>query len=316
MTRVNWSGRIGFFVALAGAAVVSLGAALISGSGPSASEFAGITPEAVRTDIAPLTRIEVQTIDGDYVLARSEAGWVMPGKGDFPVVPEKAEMLIRSLDQAMVIEAKTSLSERYDALGLGDPENGGFGAKLTLEPGGTSLVFGVRGARHYMRRESNPRAHLIGQAMPPLHNAVWWIDLSETGLPRPSSDIVQLDVHASGQSRRFVKPAGVWIDGVSEAPVPVLIESALQFMSDALSGFTAEDVRASTGLAPSVQYRLVFADGTVGVIEFVTEDSDIWTRFDFRGDGDWSVYEGREFRLDALTLSDLLADELVSASSE
>ena len=66
--------------------------------------------------------------------------------------------------------------------------------------------------------------------------------------------------------------------------------------------------------APQPALRLRF--NTVGVIEFVTEDGEIWTRFDFRGDGDWSVYEGREFRLDALTLSDLLADELVSASSE
>ena len=316
MTGMNWSGRTGFFAALSGAVVISLVAVALAGANRSGSEFEGIAPDALRSETTPLSRVEVQTIDGDYVLERNETGWIMPEKGNYPVVPEKAEMLKRSLDQAITIEAKTGLSERYDALGLGDPAENGFGAKLTLYPDETEIIFGVKGARHYARQEDDPRAYLIDQSMPPFHNAAWWIDLSQSGLPRPSFHIKQLDLHTSGQSRRFFKPDRVWLDGVSEAPVPPLTDSALQFVADALSGFTAEDVRAAIGLAPSVQYRLTYADGTIGIVEFVTDKGEIWTRFEFRGTGDWSVYDAREFKLDALTLSDLLPDELTSTRGE
>jgi len=117
------------------------------------------------SDASRAAHIEIETSDAQFALVRQEEGWVMPSRGAFPVRAERIAELDAMFSALKFEQAMTRDPEKFDRLGLGDPQTGGQGVAVTVrdEAGETlaELVLGqARGEDGlYIRRRGGVRAY-------------------------------------------------------------------------------------------------------------------------------------------------------------
>ena len=138
--------------------------------------------------------ISVKTSDEDYTLTRTDDGWVMPEKANMPIDGVKIDRLFASLTSAQRTQAMTQLPERFDELGLGDPETGGYGAAVSLDTEDIVWIFGVKNGQQYARKQGETQTWKLDALLPPLHSPLWWLDASALSLPEITLPIRQLFV--------------------------------------------------------------------------------------------------------------------------
>lgn len=114
---------------------------------------------------ADAARIRIETAEGAFVMEERAGQWVMANRGDYPVRAERIAELDTLLQRLVFTEAMTRDADKFDRLGLGDPEAGGEGVRVTVSDtaGETlaDLIIGrLRGERGvYVRRPGGVRAY-------------------------------------------------------------------------------------------------------------------------------------------------------------
>lgn len=127
--------------------------------------------------------IEIITPDTMFRMERGETGWTMPSRGHYPVRPEYLAELDAGLESLRYAAALTRDPERYDRLGVDDPETGRAGTRLTiLDSDGmrlASLVVGnARGEDGlYIRPAESERAFAVDGSLPDIADPGRWLGL-------------------------------------------------------------------------------------------------------------------------------------------
>lgn len=127
--------------------------------------------------------IEIITPDKMFRMERGEAGWTMPSRGNYPVRPEYLAELDAGLASLRYAAALTRDPERYDRLGVDDPETGGTGTRLTiLAEDGTRLASLVVGNARgddglYIRPAGSERAFAVLGSLPDIADPGRWLGL-------------------------------------------------------------------------------------------------------------------------------------------
>ena len=158
--------RQGVIAAMAALGVLVLGAAsvwrdAVAGAVPDVS---GPVLPGWREAAAGAAQIEITTANESFAMVRTEAGWVMPSRGDYPVRAERIAELDEALGALRLDQAMTRDPEKFDRLGVGDPETGGEGVRVrVLDADGAVLAALVLGRARgedgvYLRREGGVRA--------------------------------------------------------------------------------------------------------------------------------------------------------------
>ncbi|KAA5803656.1 DUF4340 domain-containing protein [Alkalicaulis satelles] len=163
---------------LAGAAALWLDMA--SGAPPSASGpvAPGWASSAGRADL-----IEVITAGDQFIMQRTDAGWVMPSRGGHPVRPERIAALDEALGGLSFARALTRDPARFARLGVDDPLEGGAGVRLSvLDEDGRTLVSLIAGERRgedglYLRPSGAARAFAVRGVLPDLADPGRWLGL-------------------------------------------------------------------------------------------------------------------------------------------
>lgn len=130
-------------------------------------------------------RIEIITASDVFAMERTQAGWVMPSRGNYPVRPER----IAALDEAMAAlqfqRAMTRDADKFDRLGVGSPLQNGAGVRLTVLDGEQSvladLIVGTPtpdGSGLYLRPAGDGRAYSALGALPDLSDPGYWLGLT------------------------------------------------------------------------------------------------------------------------------------------
>ncbi len=165
---------------LAGAAAVWRDAA--AGATPGA---AGPVAPAWAERAAQAQRIEITGPDSQFTLERTQAGWIMPSRGGYPVRAERIAALDAALAELRLERAMTRDPEKFDRLGLGDPDTGGRGVRLTVldGDGGVLADFLAGDARPdgtgvYIRAAGGERAYGAAGALPELADPGVWLGLN------------------------------------------------------------------------------------------------------------------------------------------
>ncbi|MCR9129255.1 MAG: DUF4340 domain-containing protein [Alphaproteobacteria bacterium] len=146
-------------------------------SGPVVPGWAELAPGAAE--------IEITGRDDAFALVRTEDGWVMPSRGNYPVRPEPIAALDAALSALSFERAMTRDPEKFDRLGLADPAAGGDGVRLVVRDSQgevlADLIAGDRsedGAGMYVRRAGGLRAFAATGALPELADPGVWLGLN------------------------------------------------------------------------------------------------------------------------------------------
>ncbi|MAI89782.1 DUF4340 domain-containing protein [Ponticaulis sp.] len=294
-----------FLMLTAALALIALVSFVIQNVSNHSTELAG-RPAFTEAQISSTREIEVVTSDATYTLKRIETGWVMPEKADFPVAENAITSLLTALTDLNIEMSTTQLPARHALLGLTDPADSGFGARLTLDQD-SSRIFGQRAGQQFMREPEEDQTYQVSPVLPPLYNPMRWIDLSDDTLPRLTGEIVQIQLETNVTDAIYRLSSGVWHkDGSDEEPVNAAPLNNAIYASYYLE-FT--DVRRRTDAQAFARIGFGYADGETQIISLVREGNETWARFEFSdGIADVELYESREFKLEALSVADLLLE--------
>ena len=159
-------------------------------------------------------RIEIIAAETRFSLERRAQGWVMPSRGDYPVRPERIAALDAALSQLTYERAMTRDPDKFDRLGLGAPEAGGQGVRLTVrDEDGAALIALIAGAPRpddagvYVRPAGAERAFAVRGALPALSDPGLWLGLSFWDLD-PSA-VARARIQPERGPAWFVQRAGI-----------------------------------------------------------------------------------------------------------
>ncbi|KPP82087.1 MAG: protein of unknown function DUF4340 [Oceanicaulis sp. HLUCCA04] len=173
-------------------AIAGIGAVLLTAGGIALVADAG---RGTRPDVsgpvlpgwsdiaASAASIEIISPDTMFRMERGESGWTMPSRGQYPVRAEYLADLDAGLASLTYAAALTRDPDRFDRLGVGDPQTGGDGTRLTILDGQgntlTSLVIGnARGEDGlYLRPAASNRAYAADGALPDISDPGRWLGL-------------------------------------------------------------------------------------------------------------------------------------------
>ena len=245
------------------------------------------------------TRILIETTDETYHLQFSDNAWRIPEKAGFPVNQEKIQAMLTAIQTAKFSAAKTALVGRHAQLGLSDPRKAGNGAIISLpETKAMPVVVGRRKETTYARFLSESQTWSVDTEFPALHSALWWLDLKDIGLPGP-------------------KPAAkIVIRNPRNAP-PIEIDASNpdlsgddRFLLQAAAGLKLRDVAMFDDASMKIfaQHDVQYRDGTELNIQLIRYQNAVWARFSGNALGAEPLTQGKVFKLEPISASELLPD--------
>lgn len=281
------------------AAAAAAGALLLLGAGALWREAATGAPPGVSGPVAPgwaaeaarADRIEIMSANDQFVLERTPEGWVMPSRGGYPVRPERIAELDEALRSLSFARALTRDAGRFERLGLGDPEDGGAGVRLTvLDASDRVLVSLTAGssrseAGQYVRPAGSARAFAADGALPELADPGRWLGLefwdidpghvARADIRPPRGPVYALAREApTDRHHALTAPAGWRLITAGAANGVAAAGARLRF----------RDVRPDQTLtgAFAAQHSAVSFDGLAWRFDFLAEGDERWARIQVR----------------------------------
>lgn len=127
--------------------------------------------------------IEIIAPDTMFRFERTEEGWVMPSRGNYPVRAERIAELDAALAQLTYTAAMTRDPARFALLGVDDPMEGGEGVRLIITGAGEAvladlIIGGARGEDGlYLRPTRGERAFAASGQISGLDDPGRWLGL-------------------------------------------------------------------------------------------------------------------------------------------
>lgn len=179
------------------------------------SQFLG-APAAPRNDLqgelvlpgfaqmrATATQIRITLADETYTLFATPGGWRLEGTDGYPIRVDRLNELAGGLEALVWDAPRTRDPGKMNAIGLGDPREGGNGALVeVIGPEGevsAALLTGRKDEHIYVRRPGEMQAFRVTGTLPPLYTAEAWLDLDIIDLHGDAVSAVRL-TDATGAS--------------------------------------------------------------------------------------------------------------------
>lgn len=293
-------------LALGGAAAVAVGGAILltpDRASPPLSSASDLAFPDLAPRLANAATIEVKRHDGTLLVRRNAAdSWVLPGKADYPVRPERVRELLVGLTELRLTEPRTANPEMLDRLGLDDPTRPTATSSLlrVLDAQGgviAELVVGRRRVRVqgnvpesvYVRRPAESQAWLAEGRLPVDADPNLWIDRDLANIPR---DRVRVATVAREGEPPLVLRRGPDTDAklavVEPATTPELDEISLDEMARGFEFLTFLDVRRAAEI-PGTRIgegRFELTDNLRITVTAFKDGETLWAMLAAEGDGE------------------------------
>lgn len=168
---------------LAGGLWLIFGLAQLS-SGPSSfshSRMGAPVLDGFSQSRAEAQRIRFTLADESYTLIRTASGWALEETGGYPIRPDRLADLAGGLETLSYDERRTDDPNKHNRIGLGDPAEGGNGARVEIfGPDGDrmhAILIGRKNESIYVRVPDAAQTYRAAGTLPPFYNRRAWLDL-------------------------------------------------------------------------------------------------------------------------------------------
>ncbi len=250
--------------------------------------------------VADVARITVRTADTSMTARRTEEGWVLEEKGDYPVELDKVRELVLGLAQMRLVEPKTRDPERLARLELEPVDSEGAKSReiILADAAGTILAEVVVGKRKfslygpgksgsYVRRADEDQAWLADRALDVPEEPLDWFDRTILSLPR--DEVAEVVLRPGTAEEVRIERTGAESDAFALATVPAGREpdaSKPPMLAGTLGSITMLDLAAAeerplpedAAVARFTSFDGLRIEARIGVFG-EEEDADYWIAF-------------------------------------
>lgn len=247
-----------------------------------------VTPGLANT-IADAQRVSITSAEASYRIEKTQRGWAMRDRGDFPVQAEKLAQLTRGLTEMRTSRRLTSDPSKHARLGIDDPRQGGRGVLVQIENAETAfivdLIFGIEpGGRTFVRRTGQDqvwevRAEPSGRGLPPLRDIASWLNMRPLELPGESLARVEI-VPATGRSYVLARASGEQPWRIVSPDLAAASQSLVTATAQQLIELTPTDVSEAPAVqgAPRSRVRAVTFEGVLLDAELIESAGKTWLK--------------------------------------
>jgi hypothetical protein len=275
---------VGLALAVAALAAITVG---IQARSRDAEAAAGVVLPNFAQRARDATKITIVSKDSRYEIQRTEKGWALKDRGNYPVRRERLAQFTRGLESLAYLRPMTRDPERHERLGLGDPAKGGSGVLVQVEDARGArfadlIIHAETGGALFLRKPDQAQTWQVKGDMPSLTDPGEWLDLVPFELDKARIARVDYTLAAGGgyaiaresdeQSFALAPP---------NAALPVLSPSSVASAATGLTRLQPVDVRqaAAVGGLPAARVQTRTFDGLLIEADFFAEPNDkFWVK--------------------------------------
>lgn len=263
---------------------------------------AGAVLPGFAKSVSDANLIVIQTKDATYRIARTNRGWALRDKGDYPVRRERLAQFTAGLEGLTYVRPMTRDPDKLDRLGLGDPSKGGEGVLVQVQNAQgaylANLVLGIEPRGLYMRDPVKTQSWAVKGDLPPLKDPAAWLDLAPITIDK--TRIAQVDVYPPAGGQYSVTRANAQTrDFALQKPYDrylVLTPEGVNDVGQSIAAFTPINVAAAPAIGGAVTAKLTIRtfDGLVIECELYTDRGAHWLKLVARGDSPAALTEAQQ----------------------
>lgn len=241
----------------------------------------------LRERIGEASRITVTSRDAVYRIQRTERGWAMTDRGDFPVRAQRLAQLTEGLASLQRVRRMTDDPDRHERLGVSDPSEGGNGILVQIENAQgaliVNLILGVERTGTYAREPGENQVWAVTGDLPPLREPAAWLDLQPLDLPPARIQRAEI-VPAQGPPYTLERqggPNGDFAFTGSQAGQRALSSGTLTTTAERIAMLQPVDVLPASAVqgAPAARLRVLTTDNVLIDAEIIRFEERAWLKF-------------------------------------
>lgn len=266
--------------ALAAIAAVTIGIEVRSSRPDLAS---GPVVPGLSETIGGAQRIIVTSADASYRIERTQRGWAMRDRGDYPVLSSRLAQLTEGLQQLRFTRRMTSDPSKHERLGVGDPRQGGHGVLVQIEDGRgallVNLILGVEPSGLYVRRPDGNQAWAARGELPPLRDVASWLELRPIEMDPQRLSRVEISP-AEGRPYILARDAAGAPWRIASPAIATLQQSSVAAAAEYLTQVSPADVQPAPAIQgpPIARVRAATFDGLEIDAELIASDGRQWVK--------------------------------------
>lgn len=249
----------------------------------SPSSAAGPVLPGIEETIGDAQRITITSSEATYRIERTEQGWAMRDRDDYPVLSSRLAQLTEGLENLRYVRRMTSDASKHERLGVTDPREGGRGVLVQIEDGRgallVNLILGVETSGTYVRRPDQEQTWSVDGELPPLRDVASWLALQPMSLPAERLARVEI-MPAEGRAYILARDAADQPWRLASPALAALAQSTLTATAEQITQLTPIDVRTAPAVqgTPRARVRATTFDGIVIDAEVIESDNHLWVK--------------------------------------
>lgn len=255
----------------------------------SPSSAAGPVLPGIEDTIGGAQRITITSAEATYRIERTEQGWAMRDRDDYPVLSSRLAQLTEGLETLRYVRRMTNDASKHERLGVTDPREGGRGVLVQVEDGRgallVNLILGVETSGTYVRRPDQEQTWSVDGELPPLRDVASWLALQPMSLTPDRLARVEI-MPAEGRAYILARDAADQPWRLASPALAALAQSTLTATAERITQLTPIDVRTAPAIqgTPRARVRATTFDGIVIDAEVIESDNNIWVKLVARAD--------------------------------
>jgi len=233
--------------------------------------------------IGQAQQVIVTSADASYRIERTQRGWAMRDRGDYPVLSARLNQLTRGLSDLRYTRRMTSDPAKHERLGVTDPREGGRGILVQIQDGRgallVNLILGVEPNGLYVRRVDDDQTWAAEGELPPLRDIAAWLDLNPVDIDPSSFARVEVQP-AVGRAYILARDQADQPWRIATPALAPLSQSIVNAAAERLTQLSPVDVQPAPAIqGPAIaRVRTTMFSGVAIEAEFIESDGRTWVK--------------------------------------